>query len=81
MTKKTGYKSFESAVARLEEIVAALEAGELSLEDSLALYAEGIEIAGVCNRKLSEAEGQIAKLSKMAEQFKLDKFAEGGEDE
>lgn len=77
MTKKKEYKDFESAVTRLEEIVASLEAGEMSLEESLALYAEGIEIAGVCNKKLAEAEGQIAKLSKMAEQFKLEKMPVG----
>ncbi len=81
MARKKEYKDFESAVTRLEEIVGALESGELSLEESITLYTEGVEIAGVCNRRLAEAEGQIAKLSKMADQFKLDKLADGDDDE
>lgn len=76
MTAKKEYKDFESAMARLEEIVASLESGDLSLEKSLALYSEGVTIADICNKKLSEAEGKIAKLSKMADRFKLDKMAE-----
>jgi exodeoxyribonuclease VII small subunit len=80
MMAKKEYKNFESAMARLEEIVASLESGELSLEQSLTLYSEGVTIADICNKKLAEAEGQIAKLSKMADRFKLDKLAEA-EDE
>jgi exodeoxyribonuclease VII small subunit len=79
--RKKEYKDFESAVSRLEEIVASLESGDLSLEESISLYTEGVEIAGVCNRRLAEAEGQIAKLSKLAEQFKLEKLADGEDDE
>lgn len=76
MAAKKEYKDFESAMARLEEIVASLESGELTLEQSLALYSEGVAIADICNNKLAEAEGQIAKLSKMADRFKVDKLAE-----
>jgi len=72
MAGKKEYKDFESAMNRLEEIVAALESGELTLEKSLALYSEGVNIADVCNKKLAEAEGQIAKLSKMADRFKIE---------
>jgi exodeoxyribonuclease VII small subunit len=46
------------------------------LEESITLYTEGVKIAGVCNKKLADAEGQIARLSKTAEQFKLDKIEE-----
>jgi exodeoxyribonuclease VII small subunit len=76
MAAKKEYKDFESAMARLEEIVASLESGELTLEQSLALYSEGVGIADICNKRLTEAEGQIAKLSKMADRFKLEKPAE-----
>ena len=69
------YKDFESALKRLDEIVAALDSGEQTLEESIALYSEGVKVAGICNKKLAEAEGQIAKLSKLADEFKLDKFA------
>ncbi len=75
MPRKKEYKDFESAMTRLEEIVGLLEAGQAGLEESMALYTEGIQIAEICNAKLAEAEGQIARLSKMAEKFKLDKFA------
>jgi len=81
MSRKKEYKDFEGALSRLDEIVAALEAGELPLEQSIALYTEGVEIAGLCNRKLAEAEGKIAILSKMAEKFKLEELAEGNDDE
>lgn len=74
MTPKKEYKDFESAMARLEEIVMLLEGGESSLEESIALYTEGIKIAEFCNKKLNDAEGQIARLSKLAENFKLEKF-------
>jgi exodeoxyribonuclease VII small subunit len=80
MTAKKEYKDFESAMARLEEIVASLESGELSLEQSLTLYSEGVAIADICNKKLAEAEGQIAKLSKMTDRFQLDKMAEADDE-
>ena len=76
MAAQKEYKDFESALKRLDEIVAALDSGEHTLEESIALYSEGVKVAGICNKKLTEAEGQIAKLSKLADEFKLDKFAE-----
>jgi exodeoxyribonuclease VII small subunit len=76
MPGKKEYKDFESAMIRLEEIVTALEAGEHSLEESIELYSEGVKIAGICNKKLVDAEGRIAKLSKVADQFQLEKFTE-----
>lgn len=75
MASKKMYKDFESAITRLEEITGALESGELTLEQSIALYTEGVEIAAVCNTKLDEAEGQIAKLTKMSDKFTLDSLA------
>ncbi len=81
MAEKKEYKDFESAIKRLEEIVGILESGESSLEESIALYTEGVTIADICNRKLTEAEGQIAKLSKMADKFKLEKIAGDEENE
>ncbi len=76
MPAKKEYKDFESALGRLEEIISGLESGELSLEDSIKLYTEGVEIAGICNKKLTEAEGQISRLTKVAEKFQLEKFGE-----
>ena len=81
MTAKKEYKDFESALARLEEIVMILEGGESTLEESIAYYTEGVKIAEICNKKLADAEGQIAKLSKMADKFRLDRFDDSEEDD
>jgi len=46
MAEKKEYKDFESAIKRLEEIVGILESGESSLEESIALYTEGVRSGG-----------------------------------
>jgi exodeoxyribonuclease VII small subunit len=53
------YRDFESAIQRLEEITSQLEAGETTLEDSIKLYTEGLEIAQFCEKKLAEAEKKV----------------------
>jgi exodeoxyribonuclease VII small subunit len=57
---------FEEALGRLEQIVQSLEKGDLSLEDSLKLYEDGIRLARLCHAKLEEAEGRIEMLVKDA---------------
>jgi exodeoxyribonuclease VII small subunit len=57
---------FEDALKELEEVVARLEKGELSLEESLRLYERGIALARHCHGKLEEAEGRIEMLLKDA---------------
>ena len=57
-------KSFEEKIARLEEIVGALEKGDAKLADSLKLFEEGTALASACGRMLDEAEQKVAKLSK-----------------
>ncbi|MFI5184870.1 MAG: exodeoxyribonuclease VII small subunit [Vicinamibacteria bacterium] len=64
--KKTEAPSFETALKQLEEIVQRLEKGELSLEESLKLYEEGIQLSRLCHGKLEEAEGKIEMLLKDA---------------
>lgn len=59
MTAQKKYKDYESALARLEEITESLESGEHSLEESIKLYTEGLEIAKFCDTKLGEAEKKI----------------------
>ena len=56
------YKSFESALERLEIIVEKLEAGEISLEESIELYQEGVILSKYCSQKLEEAEGKIISI-------------------
>jgi exodeoxyribonuclease VII small subunit len=55
---------FEDALKELEDVVARLERGELSLEESLRLYERGITLARQCHAKLEEAEGKIELLMK-----------------
>ena len=66
--------SFETALSRLEQIVGALEKGDLSLEDSLKLYEEGIGRARFCQQRLEEAEAKIEVLSQDARRV-LDRTA------
>jgi exodeoxyribonuclease VII small subunit len=54
--------TFEDAMKRLEEIVETLGEGNLSLEDSLTMFQEGMELCKVCNKKLDEAEYKVEKL-------------------
>ena len=54
--------SFEDSYARLEQVIQKLEAGELSLEESVALYEEGIQLAQHCGRKLDDAQLKVTQL-------------------
>jgi len=57
-------KSFEDALAKLEDITRKLEEGELSLEDSLKHFDEGVKLAEYCNNKLSSAQQKVEILLK-----------------
>ncbi len=57
-------KSFEASMQRLEEIVRAMERGELPLEASLKLFEEGTALVRSCGALLDEAELKIVKLMK-----------------
>ena len=67
-------ESFETALSRLEQIVVALEKGDLSLEESLKLYEEGISRARSCQERLEQAESKIEVLSQDARRV-LDRAA------
>jgi exodeoxyribonuclease VII small subunit len=54
--------SFEAAMTELEKIVADMEAGKLSLEDSLAAYKRGAELLSFCRSKLEDAQQQVRIL-------------------
>jgi len=55
-------ESFEAASAELEGIVARMEAGQLSLEDSLAAYKRGAELLQYCQNTLQNAQQQVRIL-------------------
>ena len=54
--------SFESAYKELEETVRRLEAGNLTLEESLALFERGTELASLCSQQLDQAELRVRQL-------------------
>lgn len=56
--------TFEQALARLEQIVSAIEAGEVSLEESIEKYAEGIRLIKQCRGILDAAEKKIRLLTR-----------------
>lgn len=58
---------FEQRRARLEEIVSRLESGELPLEESLALYEEGVSLVRACMQELDDAEQKVKILRRTAE--------------
>lgn len=60
--------SYEEAVRRLEEIVQLLEKAEISLEESLALFQEGIALSRHCREKLAEIEFRVEYLLKEDQQ-------------
>lgn len=57
-------KTFEESLAELEQIVHQLEDGELSLEDSLKLFEDGVRLSRECQEKLAQAERRIEILLK-----------------
>jgi exodeoxyribonuclease VII small subunit len=54
--------SFEEQLKGLEAIVARLESGDLSLEDSVRLFEEGMKLSDACKKELEAAEGKIQML-------------------
>ena len=54
--------TFEAAMTQLEKIVSQLESGKASLDDSLKLYEEGIELVRFCSKALDNAEQKIKMI-------------------
>ena len=69
---------FEDAVARLEEIVSALEGAKCDLDESLGLFEEGVSLVKYCNEKLENAQLKVRKLTEDGE---VDFFAKEAEAE
>jgi len=56
-------KSFEENMARLEQLVRQLERGELSLEDALVCYQEGVRLVGFCQKSLERTTKEVEILT------------------
>ena len=57
-------RSFEAALAELENLVGRMETGELPLQESLAVYKRGAELLTYCQNALKDAELQVQVLEK-----------------
>ena len=73
--------SFEERLRRLQEVVAALENGDLPLEDSVRLYKEGLTLSRSCREQLEKARNEVRILTEQGfEPFDEKKITEDGED-
>ena len=62
MSKLTKRLKFEEAMERLDSIVAAMESGEIGVEESIAKYEEAMALAAHCRQILDQAEQRIQKI-------------------
>jgi exodeoxyribonuclease VII small subunit len=58
---------FERSLTRLEEVVRKLESPQLSLDEAMKLFEEGVELSRECQKQLEEAEGKVEILLKKAD--------------
>lgn len=64
MAEKKSEMTFEAALARLEEIVRSMESGTAMLDQSLALFEEGVGLVKFCTKALDDAEQRVKILRK-----------------
>lgn len=60
-------EAYDALVARLEHVVGELESGQLTLEQSIEKFAEGVRLAKDASRKLDEAERRVELLVRSAD--------------
>jgi exodeoxyribonuclease VII small subunit len=73
---------FERSLARLEEVVRRLESPQLSLDDAMKLFEEGVALSRECQKQLEEAEGKVEILLKKADgKLSAEPFEPEGENE
>ena len=70
---------FEESLQRLEKIVGDLEKGDVSLEKSLTLFEEGMQLSGQCRKELEQAEGRVEILLKQNGKLQAEPFEPGSE--
>lgn len=63
MAEKKSAKSFEQTMQELEETVAALEAGQIELDQALLLFEKGIKLSRACQKILDQAEQKVTRLT------------------
>ncbi len=60
-------KTFEENMQRLEQIIRAMERGDVALEESLKLFQEGTQLVQCCGKLLDDAELQVKKITAAAD--------------
>ena len=70
---------FEDRLLRLEKIVEDLEKGDVSLDQALKLFEEGVQLSNTCRKELEEAEGRIEILLKQDSKLAARPFEAPGE--
>ena len=60
-------QTFEEKIERLEQIVRAMERGDVALEESLKLFQEGTELVRSCRKLLDEAELRVSEINTAAD--------------
>lgn len=75
MSKKNHSINFEETLAELEALVEKMEAGELSLEESLQHFERGIALAGACREALAKAEQKVRILLEKEGKAALEPFS------
>lgn len=78
---KKSAPDFEKAIGQLEEIVARLEGGDLTLEQALEQFERGVALAKDCREALARAEQRVKTLTKKEARELLEDFDEDGEDD
>ncbi len=74
--EKQNKKTFEESLKRLEEIVLKLETGDVPLEETIALFQEGIQLVNFCNQKLEEVKHKVEIVIRNKNGFTLQPFEE-----
>jgi len=68
-------QSFETALKKLEEVVGKLESGEVSLDQSLKLFEQGITLVRQCSKRLDEVESKVQVLVSDERGERLEEFS------
>ena len=74
-------KKFEKALEKLENIVKAMESGEMTLDESLKAFQEGIELSRFCMNKLDDAERKVEMFLQEEDNVKISPFEEKKQNE
>ena len=72
-------QDFEQQLQQLEELVTKMESGDLSLEDSLQAFEQGVTLTRNCQKLLSEAEQRVSRLQESQGQVGFEPLSGGGQ--